>query len=185
MQPTPSISKACRILTNGGVIAYPTEAVYGLGCDPFNPTAIDRIFQIKGRHSTKQFILIAASFAQIRPLLGKLDAFSSYREMIASWPGPHTWICPAAANLPNWLWGSDRTLAVRVTAHPVAAELCKAWGGPLVSTSANRSGQSPLRSSQSVKEQLHDEIDYLVPGDLGGLAQPTSIRLLSSGETIR
>lgn len=177
--------RACRILASGGIIAYPTEAVFGLGCDPFNAEAVDRIYRIKQRRGNKQFILIAAELADLRPLLGDIEAFPAYAQMCASWPGPHTWICPAAEDLPHWLCGKERTLAVRVTAHAVAAALCRAWGGPLISTSANRSGHPPLRSALRLMHTMGSSIDLRMLGPLGGLAQPTTIRILRTGQVIR
>jgi L-threonylcarbamoyladenylate synthase len=176
---------ACDALRSGGLIAYPTEGVFGLGCDPFNPAGIEKIFQIKQRRGQKQFILIAASLDDLRPLLGEIERYPAYAQMCASWPGPHTWICPAADNLPPWLSAEDRTLAVRVTAHPTAAALCRAWGAPLVSTSANRSGRPPIRSAVRLMHTLGSSIDYRLPGTLGQLGRPTSIRILQSGKLIR
>lgn len=177
--------RACHILASGGVIAYPTEAVFGLGCDPFNAEAVERIYRIKQRRGNKQFILIAAELADLRPLLGDIETLPAYAQMIASWPGPHTWICPAAEGVPRWLCGKERTLAVRVTAHAGAAALCRAWGGPLISTSANRSGHPPMRSALRLMHSLGSSIDGYVPGPLGGLTRPTTIRILRTGQVIR
>jgi hypothetical protein len=111
---------AARVLANGGVVAYPTEAVYGLGCDPWDGMAVDRILRIKGRHRAKGLILIAADPAQLLPFVEPLPP-GRMTEILATWPGPNTWLLPARPTTPAWLTGRFDTLAVRVTAHPLAA----------------------------------------------------------------
>jgi L-threonylcarbamoyladenylate synthase len=172
-----------RVLRKGGVIAYPTEAVFGLGCDPNNKTAVQRILNVKQRSPAKGFILIAATLTQLKPFVEPLDVLSRKR-VVATWPGPVTWLLPAR-NAPVWLRGCHDTLAVRVTAHPPAAALCQAWGGPLVSTSANLSGRPPARSALQVHRRLGSLVDCIVPGTTGGAIQPTEIRDLQSGRVVR
>ena len=172
-----------RVLRRGGIIAYPTEAVFGLGCDPGNATAVKRILHIKQRSPAKGFILIAATLTHLEPFIEPLDMLSRTR-VAATWPGPVTWLLPAR-NAPAWLRGCHDTLAVRVTAHPLAATLCHAWGGPLVSTSANLSGRPPARSALQVHRRLGNLVDYIVPGATGGATQPTEIRDLQSGRVVR
>lgn len=174
-----------RHLHRGGLIAYPTEGVYGLGCDPLNARAVSRLLALKGRSGTKGLILIAARYAQVEPLLAPMDATLQTR-MQATWPGPHTWIVPAADFVPLWLRGAHQSLAVRVTAHPVAAALCQAFGGPLVSTSANRSGRPPARTAMQLRKLCRQQPDLLcVPGALGGLRKPTAIHDALTGERLR
>ena len=176
------LRRAAAALHAGAVIAYPTEAVWGLGCDPGNAAAVMRLLELKGRPVDKGLILIAADAAQLRPFL----ASGPLPEAVAdSWPGPSTWLLPAAASTPQWLTGRHDTLAVRVTAHPLAAALCRAFGGPLVSTSANRAGRPPAKSALAVRRDLGDGIDLLVNGPLGGLERPTAIRDSRSGDYLR
>nr|MDQ2696242.1 Sua5/YciO/YrdC/YwlC family protein [Pseudomonadota bacterium] len=124
------LRQAARILRQGGVIAYPTEAVYGLGCDPRNRRAVQRLLEIKRRPPAKGLILIAADLAQLEPFIDPLPP-DRRRLLDAAWPGPVTWLVPAR-RAPVWLRGNHPTLAVRVTAHPLAAALCRAFGGAVV-----------------------------------------------------
>lgn len=165
-------------------MAYPTEAVYGLGCDPMNETTVDRLLALKGRPRGKGLILIAAEFAQLQSFVGPLETPVQER-LLASWPGPLTWIVPAAQTVPVWIRGEHETIAVRVTAHPMAAALCHAARMAIVSTSANLSGQEPARSRDEVIEQFGDRIDYVLEGDLGGLDRPTEIRDVRTGRVLR
>jgi L-threonylcarbamoyladenylate synthase len=175
---------ACHALAAGGVIACPTEAVWGLSCEPLNAHACRRIRTLKRRASGKGFILIASDFAQVEPFLAPLPR-AQLKPALASWPGPVTWLLPAASWVPAHLTGARDTLAVRVTAHPVANALCSQYGGPLVSTSANASGRAPARTALQVQRHFGTAIDYLLPGALGGLNKPTPIRDLASGRVVR
>lgn len=178
------LRRAVETVRDAGVIAYPTEAVYGLGCDPLEEGAVRRILAIKRRDAAKGVILIASQLSQLLPFMAKLPA-DVLAKLEASWPGPVTWVVPAAAHVPAWLTGGRRTLAVRVTAHPVAHALCAACDMALVSTSANLSGQPPARSALMVRTQLGETVDYIVPGAVGGLAKPTEIREALTGKVLR
>lgn len=178
------LKRAVETVRGGGVIAYPTEAVYGLGCDPLEETAVARVLEIKERDAAKGLILIAAHMEQLLPFMAKLPADIS-QKLEASWPGPVTWVVPAASHVPAWLTGGRSTLAVRVTAHPVANALCVACDMALVSTSANRSGQSPARTAVMVRTQLGDAVDCIVAGEVGGLDKPTEIREALTGKVLR
>ncbi len=178
------LRRAVDTVSGGGVIAYPTEAVYGLGCDPLEAEAVERILAIKQRDASKGLILIASRLSQLLPFMAALPA-DTQRTLEASWPGPVTWVVPAAAHVSTRITGGRPTLAVRVTAHPVAAALCEACAMALVSTSANRSGQAPARTGLMVRTQLGDAVDCIVPGAVGGLAKPTEIRDAMSGKVLR
>lgn len=173
-----------RVVRAGGLIAYPTEAVYGLGCDPRNERAVRRLLALKRRSPRKGLILIAADFAQLAPYLQPLTA-ADRSQLDVTWPGPYTWLIPARPEVPRWLRGQYATLAVRVTAHPLAAALCRTCGHPLVSTSANFSGRPPARTALAVRRQLGKNIDALLPGPTGGAARPTEIRDLRTGRRAR
>lgn len=181
-----SLSQAVAVLHQGGVIAYPTEAVWGLGCDPYDQAAVTRLLQIKQRPVEKGLIVVAAELEPLRPLLD-LTALPAERlaAVLASWPGAHTWVLPAAAQAPPWVTGAHRSIAVRISAHPQVAALCRAWGGALVSTSANRGGEPPARQRAELDPQLLSALDGVVGGETGGLAQPTPIRDAVSGEILR
>ncbi len=175
---------AARIVRAGGLIAYPTEAVYGLGCNPRDERAVRRLLMLKRRPAHKGLILMAASFEQLEPFLQPLTKTDRVR-LDTTWPGPQTWLIPARSVTPRWLRGRHETLAVRVTAHPLAAALCQACGHPLVSTSANLSGRPPARTALAVRRQLGWNLDYLLPGPTGGAAKPTAIRDLRTGRVVR
>ncbi|HKT32299.1 MAG TPA: Sua5/YciO/YrdC/YwlC family protein, partial [Gammaproteobacteria bacterium] len=154
-----------------------------LGCDPLNARAVARILAIKQRAAAKGFILIAADIAQLEPFM-QLDA-AMRAAVLKTWPGPVTWVVPANRGVPAWMSGGRDTLAVRVTAHPVARALCTAAGFALVSTSANLSGHSPLRSPPAVHRLLGNKVDYVVPGTVGALKKPTEIRDARTGKILR
>jgi len=178
------IKEAVESLRQGGVIAYPTEAVYGLGCDPTNDAAIERILSIKQRRWEKGLILIAAEYEQLQPYLLEVDK-SLQEKILSSWPGPVTWLWPAKATVSKLLRGTHETIAVRVTSHPLAAALCREFGAPLVSTSANVSGKSPARTAEEVRNQMGDTLDYVLEGELGGSAKPSEIRDALTGKIVR
>lgn len=178
------LSLAERHLRRGGIVAYPTEGVFGLGCDPLDPAAVTALAGLKGRPMAKGFILIAADFAQIEPFLKIGDAELRER-LLATWPGPVTWVVPAADWVPGWLRGGNAGLAVRVTAHPVAAALCRQFGGPLVSTSANRTGKPPVRTALAVRRHFDVARLMLIPGRVGQAAGPTAIFDARSGRQLR
>ncbi len=188
MSPNPisvtRLALARHWLHAGGIIAYPTEAVYGLGCDPRNGAAVKRLLAMKQRPQHKGLILIADRFEALAPYVHLLDA-ERMAEIRASWPGPNTWLLPARETTPNWLTGSHRTLAVRVTAHPLAAALCRAWGGALVSTSANLGSRPPARRALEVRWRLTMQPDLIVAGACAGSDRPSTIRDGLSGRLLR
>lgn len=175
---------AARVLANGGVVAYPTEAVYGLGCDPWDEAATNRILTIKGRERIKGLILIAADPIQLVPFVEVLPG-PRMAEILGSWPGPNTWILPARPRSPSWLRGRHDSLAVRVTAYPLAAGLCRAYGGAIVSTSANRAGRVPARTAFLVRRVLDEAPDYILTGPCGGADRPSTIRDGRTGRVLR
>lgn len=187
-----ALNAACRHLRDGGIIAYPTEAVWGLGCDPFNGDAVRRILRLKGREESKGLILVAAGMEQVQPLLKGLSP-----EMLArlesTWPGPVTWLIPDPQGYyPGWIKGEHASVAVRVSAHPPVRDLCEAFGAALVSTSANRAGEPPIRCHEQLQAEFggsddsdDEAIDYILPGSLGEQQQPSQIRDLITGNTLR
>ena len=180
-----SIEHAVQVLRRGGVIGYPTEAVFGLGCDPQNAIAVQRVLDLKQRDADQGLLLIAADFAQIAAYIAA-DCPSSALELAqASWPGPHTWVFPASERAPTWIVGNQRGIALRVTAHPVASAICRAFESPLVSTSANRHGVDPARTTSEIEHEFGTLLDAIVAGDVGESTNPTTIRDAISGEWLR
>jgi len=177
------LREAARQVGRGGLIAYPTEAVYGLGCDPRCREAVQGLLRLKRRSANKGLILIAANFEQLAPWVRLLDQVRM-AEILASWPGPITWVLPAAPDVPEWLAGGRQSLAVRVTAHPLSAALCQACRTALVSTSANLAGHPPARSPLQVRLRCPG-IDHILHGPVGGLRRPSVIRDGATGRVIR
>ena len=177
------IREAARHIAAGGIIAYPTETVYGLGCDPGNGAAVLRLLDLKHRNIDHGVILIASDFTQLEPWLLPLAAVVRKR-VAARQPGPVTWTLPCLPEIPVWLRGRHTSLAVRITDHPVAVALCKRRGGPLVSTSANRHGKRPATTPLAVRQVFHNDIDYILHGPVGS-GVPSKIRDGVTGKILR
>lgn len=175
---------AVEKLREGHVIAYPTEAVFGLGCDPDNEKAVRHLLSIKGRHESAGLVLIASDFRQLRPWVGDVGPDLLDRAM-QSWPGPVTWLFPRAKNVPDYVAGHHATIAVRLTAHEPSRALCEAFGSPLISTSANHSSAEPARSAEEVDRYFGDRIAGILEGQLGGGDKPSEIRDLKTGKIFR
>jgi L-threonylcarbamoyladenylate synthase len=184
----PRIRIAATAIKSGGIVAYPTEAVWGLGCDPFNPRAVDRLLQIKQRPLHKGVILLAADFSQVEDLLTHLSSEQT-ATLKASWPGPVTWLIPNNGpknkKIPEWICGQYPAFALRVTNHPIAAALAKAVGRPIVSTSCNPSNQLPAKNIHQVRKYFPTQLDAIVAGNLGGNKNPSEIRDLLTGKIVR
>jgi len=178
------IRQAISALQAGGVIAYPTEAVWGLGCDPADEDAVQRLLALKNRPVGKGLILVASRESQLEKLLVDLDVEQRSR-LRDSWPGPTTWLIPHRNLVPQWIHGDHDTVAVRVSGHPVVRALCQSWGGALVSTSANPAGSVAALQQFQVRRYFGDELDYVVPGTVGAAGKPTRICDLISDRTIR
>jgi L-threonylcarbamoyladenylate synthase len=178
------IKQAIAALHSGGVIAYPTEAVWGLGCDPADELAVQRLLALKDRAVGKGLILVASSESQLEWLLADLDMAQRSR-LSLSWPGPTTWLIPHRGLLPTWIHGDHDTVAVRVSAHPVVRALCDGWGGALVSTSANPAGAVAAQQQFQVRRYFDGDVDFIVPGSVGAAGRPSEIRDLVSDRIIR
>jgi L-threonylcarbamoyladenylate synthase len=174
--------KAAEVLLRGGVIAYPTEGVFGLGCLPQDTDAVERVLNIKQRDWSKGLILIGARASQFDDWIDLPDATS----LPAPDPAcPTTWIVPASASVAAVVRGDNAGLAVRITTNPVASGICLAVGSPIVSTSANLSGQPVASDEDALREQFGDLVDYVVPGTCGPASGPSEIRELLSGKILR
>ena len=178
------IRQAVRVIAGGGIVAYPTEAVWGLGCDPWNEEVVHRLLALKARPWQKGLILVAENIEQFEWLLRGLTAAQRSR-LELSWPGPTTWLVPHTGNVPDWICGEHDTVALRVSAHPVLATLCRELSTPLVSTSANLAGSCAALEQFQVWRYFGAGLDYLVPGRLGGYDRPSMIRDLVSDTIVR
>lgn len=174
------LARAASVIRRGGVIAYATEYCFGLGCDPMNRPAVLRLLRIKRRPTQKGLILIAANVEQLAPYVDEIPA-----AVLATWPGPHTWLLDPRDGVPGWITGEHARIAVRVTAHAQAAALCQTVGMAIVSTSANRAGAEPTRRFRDTVHRFHGQVDYVLPGRVGDAPAPTPIRDAITGELIR
>lgn len=175
---------AIRALRSSGVIAYPTEGVWGLGADPWDELACTQLLQIKQRSWAKGLILVGSQPEQLSDFIS-VPSKKSWDRALQSWPGPVTWIFPKSALAPAWITGVHNSIAVRVSAHPLVHDLCAAFAGALVSTSANPSSRLPAMSATAVRLYFGNQIQALVPGALGGRGAPSSIRDAQTGEILR
>lgn len=177
-----SIRNAARVINRGGVVAYPTEGVFGLGCLPDHFDAVSRILTIKKRDPGKGLVLIISDIDQ---LAGWTDAALDGICLSSTMEKPVTWIVPATDAVPWWIRGDHAGIAIRMTAHPVAKFLCREIDSPLVSTSANVSGRPPARSPFVLRRVLGTLVDYVVPGECGPAHGPSEIRDLQTGKILR
>ncbi|UTP73306.1 Sua5/YciO/YrdC/YwlC family protein [Alteromonas sp. LMIT006] len=180
-----NLSEFCEAFQSGQVIAYPTEAVFGLGCDPDNLDAVQRVLDTKTRPQDKGVILIASHFAQLEAYVDK-DKLTAEQWQAAcdTWPGPYTWIIPKRPEISDLLSGGRNSLAVRVSAHPTVKVLCDAINKPMVSTSANPSGKEPARDLAQIKEYFGDSV-YKVDGEVDRTARPSKITDALTGVVLR
>ena len=178
------LAQGLSCISAGGVVAYPTEAVWGLGCDPWNEAAVMRLLALKARPVNKGLILVAAAMNQFDWLLEDLSKADLAR-LSLSWPGPVTWLVPHGDRVPHWICGQHATVAIRVSAHYIVKALCTGFGSPLVSTSANVAGSQPARQQFQVYKHFGTRLDGVVPGKLGDSANPTVIRDLVSDRILR
>ena len=178
-----TIYDAITLLHSGKIVAVPTESVYGLSVDPTNETALQALLDLKARNPSKGFIVVASSLEALSSLIEPFTEEMASK-ILPTWPGPCTWIVPARPNLSSLLCGQHASLAVRVTTHPIMKALCDAFGGALVSTSANLEGRPPARSI----DELHlafETCPPIVMGELGDLSSPTPIYDGLTGQVIR
>ncbi len=179
-----TVSQAVQCLRDGGIIAYPTEAVYGLGCDPKNEKAVRRLLALKDRPIEAGLILVADTFEHLQAFIKPVSNEQKERAM-AAWPGPVTWLFPKAEDVPAWLAGEHETIAIRISAHPVCRALCAAFSGARGSTSANPGRVEPARSVAQVEQYFGSSLFGIVAGDLGDDNKPSEIRDLVSGRVLR
>ncbi|OCG10179.1 L-threonylcarbamoyladenylate synthase TsaC [Gilliamella sp. wkB178] len=180
-----TLAESNELLNKGKVLAYPTEAVFGLGCDPDCESAVLQILALKQRNIEKGLILIASHYQQLIPYIDESAITNEQKhQALASWPGPVTWVFPKNKNTPYFLTGKFASIAVRITDHPVVINLCNLFGKPLVSTSANLSAHEPCRTANEVAKQFGKHFPIL-QGETGKRSQPSEIRDIKTGQIIR
>lgn len=150
------------LLRNGSVLAFPTDTAYGLGADPFNTAAIDRLFQVKGRPETKPILLLVDSLSMAEAVSRPRELF--YRVAEKFWPGPLTLITAAAPFLPVNVTAGTNTIGLRWPIAPFATALLSRFRKPITATSANRSGEPSAVSAEEVRRQFDDTLDALIDG---------------------
>lgn len=181
-----NLSAEVQALVNGQVIVYPTEAVWGIGCDPMNSEAFQNLLEAKNRPEHKGVILIAKDYSQVLPYIADEKIPMDRRaEIISSWPGAYTWLLPASDKAPSYITGGSELIAVRVTTHPTVRRMCEEFGGAIVSTSANLSGQPTPDSLQGVKDVFGNSVAVYVDEPLGENKSPSKITNGMTGEVIR
>ena len=173
-----------RLFDAGALFGYPTESVYGLGCDPWNEVAVERLLALKQRPLEKGVILIAATVEQLAPFIS-LENRSQWSKLAQPRQRPTTWIVPVSAQTPDWIRGAHDGVAVRLTQFAPAAALCNAANSALVSTSANLAGHPPARNVIAVRQALGDQLDLILGGESGGSQMPSEIRHFGSGKVLR
>ena len=174
-----SLSAIVAALKDGEVVAYPTEGVWGVGCDPSNEEALKKLISLKKRSKGKGFILIGSELLHFKKYAEVED---NKTKLMSKWPGPHTWIVPALEISPL-LSGGKKTIALRLSEHKETVNICNAFGGAIVSTSANKEGDETPSSPEEIKE-IFPGIKVM-QGELGGLNKPSKIEDLVTGEVIR
>jgi L-threonylcarbamoyladenylate synthase len=179
-----NLLQAIETLNRGGIIAYPTEAVYGLGCRADDRAAVERICTLKQRPVEQGVIVLVDHIDQLGDWIAPLDA-DQQASLQLTWPGPVTWLIPTTEHCPVWLTGKHSSLAVRQSSHPLCRQLCAELNVPLVSTSANRSGEEPARSALEAQQIFGDSIDLVLDAPLGDSDTPSAIFDLQTGEQIR
>lgn len=174
------IKKAVEILKNGGIIVYPTETVYGIGCDPLDMEAYDRVQRLKKRMEYKPMLLLAYSLNHVEEMAGSLSEIP--RKLAEKfWPGPLTIIIKPRKNFPEYLLGPSHGAAFRVSSHPVAASLAKEFGRPIISTSANITGQAPMVTYEKALNTFENIVDIVIGTHEILTGKPSTVVDLTSG----
>ena len=173
------IKEATAVLKNGGIIVYPTETVYGIGCDPFNMDAYEKVRGLKKRLDNKSYLLLASSLSQVEECAGELEAIPR-RLADVFWPGPLTMVIKPSNQVPAYLLGVSNGIAFRVTSHPVAASLAREFGHPIISTSANITGQSPIITYEKALSVFGDRADLVIENSERLQGTPSTVIDLTS-----
>ncbi len=178
------IKTAIQVIKQGGVISYPTESVFGLGCNPNDLSAVLQLLEMKQRDMSKGLLLVADNVAQLEPYINISD-LQTVNKLMAETSKPVTWLVPCRYLTPVWLTGKHQAIAVRISRHPIVKQLCSQFNAALVSTSANISGQCSTKKAWQVRKRFADKVNYYVPGELGSFATESEIRNIITDEVIR
>ena len=171
---------ASEIIKNGGNAIYPTEGIYGIGCDPFNKSSVENIFDIKGRDLTKNFIILASNIKYLKRIIDN-NLFKNKALIDGSFT---TWVVPTNKDCPLWL-STNKSMAIRITNHPVVDELCENIGGPVISTSANCSNQKYTDNITAIENIFDGKIDCIVKGQLGNEKKSSMIKDILTNKILR
>ena len=177
-----SIRHAAHIIRLGGVIAYPTDTIYGLGCNPFDHDAVERINHIKQRPQNKYFVLLAGDIEQVEKLL---DIKPAQKQTLLSNTEPTSWVVPASSSAPHWLVDNNNELTIRISDKPEVKQLCHMLGYPLISTSANISGKAPARNSLELHRYFHQKVDKILLSRTEMAGKASKIIRLCDNQVIR
>jgi len=172
-------------IRRGGIIAYPTDTIWGFGCHPKSRSAVYRIQQLKQRSRSKGLILLSSSLELCEPYLDPSVLATKYDQLSSPQTRAVTWIVKASTDCPNWLTGQSESIAIRITDKPHIKILCQSIQAPLVSTSANISGRNNARSSLIVHKLFHQSVDNIIEGYDTGSQQASVIRDLHTGNILR
>ena len=178
-----NLKRAAFVCNHGGIISYPTESVFGLGCNPHDLAAVEKLLNLKSRPIEKGLILIAANLEQLQPYI--LAPADLLRKATEKQIFPTTWLVKPSALTPYWITGQHEKLAVRITQHPITKRLCEQLDYPLISTSANPGGKHPAKSSLKSRIYFADGVDYYISGNTGSLKNPTQIIDFETNKVIR
>jgi len=173
MNKSNQIQQATQSLKNGNLIGYPTESVYGFGVDPFNESAIQKLQSLKSRPSDSSFLMIAANLEQIKKYID-CNEINILNKMIQPADHPMTWVCPASNLMPKFLWGPNKTIAIRITHFPLCKQLCELFDGPIISTSANFKGETPAKTFTEM-QIFKDQLDMIIDAPCGNATRPSTL----------
>ena len=176
------IQQAAKIIQNGGVISYPTESVFGLGCDPLNESAVNKILRLKNRAVEKGLIIVAGDLIQLKPYI---EISAEEEQKLLADKSDTTWLIKKSPLTPNWVSGKHEKVAVRVSKHPLIVKLCQIINQPLISTSANPAGSAPATDSQQSNHYFSNNIDLYIDYKIKGTGQPTQIKDITTDFVIR
>ncbi len=177
------LRRFARTFAEGGLFVYPTETVFGLGCNPADRVAVARLLALKGRDVSKGLILIASDRSQLAPWVVLTDRV---RECLSR-PSerPTTWLVPATAETPRWIRGEHAAVAVRLSRFPEVVSLCETVGSALISTSANLSGWPTPRQPYTLRRQFQGRVEMVLPGLPGSRGLPSQILACDDGRVVR
>jgi len=174
------IGDAARVLGEGGVVAFPTDTVYGLGADIHNLAAVDRIYAIKGRPKGSPLPVLISDISRITDVVNDPEPFAIHLASLC-WPGGLTLVVPTNVPLPGSVL-QDGCVGVRVPDDPICIRLIERFGGPITGTSANRTGNPPAVNARQVKDQLGNSVDYILDAGDAQQAKPSTVVRVAGGE---